>query len=358
MGEAHPFYDVVLLQNWIVNDKVNLVKDFIKIRHDLLLTTLVPGKITDPVVFGFLSELEKQVLRVYYENTFHQRVKSTRHITGRREEILFHEVFGWKKSEKCHCKDEQNQVQIAEILEKVVLQFNHIKSEVQAEKVDNPYETQGLVDMYLNFHFGPDNFEIQNYPSLCAKVSIDIAKKNDVKGRALDLGCAVGRTSIDLAEYFDEVVGIDLSNAFIKAANEVLPSYENASKKVKFLVGNACNLDKSIGKFSLIFGGNLIDRLYDPLAFLVQIGEFLEPNGILILTSPYSWLAEYTPKTRWLGGIYENQQQITTQFGLKRTLEPQGFDELQPNENLRFVIKENDWVYQYTLANATFWKKL
>lgn len=68
-------------------------------------------------------------------------------------------------------------------------------------------------------------------------------------------------------------------------------------------MGNACDLDKNLGKFNLIFGGNLIDRLYNPAAFLEQIGEFIEPNGILILASPYSWLSEYTSKSKWLGGI-------------------------------------------------------
>jgi hypothetical protein len=42
-----------------------------------------------------------------------------------------------------------------------------------------------------------------------------------------------------------------------------------------FQVGNACDLDKSLGKFNLIFAGNLIDQLYDPAEFLLQIGDFL-----------------------------------------------------------------------------------
>jgi 2-polyprenyl-3-methyl-5-hydroxy-6-metoxy-1,4-benzoquinol methylase len=118
-----------------------------------------------------------------------------------------------------------------------------------------------------------------------------VAKEQNVSGRALDIGCALGRTSIELASHFDEVVGIDLSHAFIEAANNVLNvKYSNLANKVKFIVGDACNLDQGLGKFSLIFGGNLIDRLYDPEAFLLHVSHFLEPNGVLILTSPYSWL--------------------------------------------------------------------
>jgi len=67
-----------------------------------------------------------------------------------------------------------------------------------------------------------------------------------------------------------------LSNAFIQAANNVLTTrYNNISNKAKFLVGDACKLEQSLGKFSLIFGGNLIDRLYDPEAFLLQVAGFL-----------------------------------------------------------------------------------
>ena len=130
--------------------------------------------------------------------------------------------------------------------------------------------------MYINFHYGQDYWGVKNFPLACAETCLEIAKKYNVSGRALDLGCALGRTAIELAEHFNEVIGSDLSNAFINASNDALnDSYPHHKEKVKFLVGDACNLDKSLGKFNLIFGGNLIDRLYDPKAFLTQIGSFL-----------------------------------------------------------------------------------
>lgn len=154
------------------------------------------------------------------------------------------------------------------------------------------YETKELVDMYHEFHYSEEEyFTVKNFPKVCAQKSIQIAKQQDISGRALDIGCALGRTSIELAGHFEEVIGIDLSKAFIEAANDVLNTkYPDLTKKVRFQVGDACKLDQSLGKFSLIFGGNLIDRLYDPEAFLIQVAGFLETNGVLILTSPYSWL--------------------------------------------------------------------
>ena len=107
----------------------------------------------------------------------------------------------------------------------------------------------------------------------------------------------------------------------------------------------------------MIFGGNLIDRLPDPAAFLNSIGSFLEPQGVLILTSPYSWLEQFTPKEKWVGGYLENGKPVSTNEGLARILSKASFSELCPTEDIRFSIKDNEWVYQYTLACATFWVK-
>jgi hypothetical protein len=78
----------------------------------------------------------------------------------------------------------------------------------------------------------------------------------------------------------------------------------------------------------------------------------------LILTSPYSWLEEWTPKEKWIGGYYKDNKPVSTPEGLNNILCQHGFKQLIQPEDIRFVIKENLWVYQYTLANVTFWKKI
>lgn len=39
--------------------------------------------------------------------------------------------------------------------------------------------------------------------------------------RAIDIGCAVGRSTFELAREYDEVVGLDYSQAFIGACQEL-----------------------------------------------------------------------------------------------------------------------------------------
>lgn len=43
----------------------------------------------------------------------------------------------------------------------------------------------------------------------------------NVPKRAFDIGCAVGRSSFELAAKFDEVIGLDYSQAFVDVCNQL-----------------------------------------------------------------------------------------------------------------------------------------
>ena len=77
-------YDVVLLQNCIIEENVNLVKELIKIEHKHLMTMLVPGYILSKNYFPFMCSLENLVLSEFYSKEFHERIQSKRFLTGRR----------------------------------------------------------------------------------------------------------------------------------------------------------------------------------------------------------------------------------------------------------------------------------
>jgi 2-polyprenyl-3-methyl-5-hydroxy-6-metoxy-1,4-benzoquinol methylase len=85
------------------------------------------------------------------------------------------------------------------------------------------YESDRLLAEYLLFHYGaPEEIlpypfgprEALGYPVRCVTECLGEARG----GRALDLGCAVGRSTFELARHFEEVIGIDLSRKFIAAA--------------------------------------------------------------------------------------------------------------------------------------------
>lgn len=62
------------------------------------------------------------------------------------------------------------------------------------------------------------------------------------------------------------------------------------------------NLPPLFGPFDLIIASNLIDRLYNPMECLVNLCPMLSYNGILIITSPYTWMEAIADKEKWIGG--------------------------------------------------------
>jgi len=82
----------------------------------------------------------------------------------------------------------------------------------------------------------------------------------------------------------------------------------------------------------------------------------IRSGGLLMLTSPYTWLEEYTPKAQWLGGFRENGEAVTTYQTLRRLLASE-FEEVQKPQDVPFVIRETARKFQHTVAELTLWRK-
>ena len=98
--------------------------------------------------------------------------------------------------------------------------FRYVSSEQEIEEPQEMYETDNAVAQYCDAHYGPDKFGVRNFP--VQLVQICLAEMGErPKRRALDLGCAVGRASFELARDFDFVSGIDFSARFIRIAYQL-----------------------------------------------------------------------------------------------------------------------------------------
>lgn len=245
----------------------------------------------------------------------------------------------------------------------------------------NVYETDELLSQYLDFHFGESHFGVGNYPAHCARICQELMAGRD-RFRALDLGCAVGRTAFELGRIFDEVVGVDLSSRFVEAAATLqkdgaidffrrdegelghkvtitLDELElsRAAKQVSFATGDACNLSEQHRNYDLIFAGNLIDRLQDPAAFLGDIHNRLSESGTLVISSPYTLLEEFTPRANWIGGFELNGQPRTVLHGMREVLSDH-FEEIQEPRDVPFVIRETRRKFQHTIAQLSAWRRV
>ncbi len=45
-------------------------------------------------------------------------------------------------------------------------------------------------------------------------------------------------------------------------------------------------------------------------AFLRSCASLIVPGGLLVITTPYTWLEDYTPKELWLGGHLDAQGNV------------------------------------------------
>ncbi|STS10450.1 biotin biosynthesis protein BioC [Ewingella americana] len=71
--------------------------------------------------------------------------------------------------------------------------------------------------------------------------------------------------------------------------------------KVHFSQGDACNLKPQKEPYDLVLASNLIDRLREPKRFLRDVVTMIRPGGILMLSSPYTWLEEFTAEGELAG---------------------------------------------------------
>jgi len=256
--------------------------------------------------------------------------------------------------------------------------FRYVVADAPEEQELSHYEDDKMLSEYAEFHFGDSYYGVENFPKALADIAIG-AMGDKPALKALDIGCAVGRASFELAKHFDEVRGIDFSTRLIglgvQLAEQGVVRYSIAdegalkhhcerrlndlglqkdSHKVTFTQGDACNLKSSYTGYDLVLAANLIDRLYDPVLFLGTIHERINVGGILMITSPYTWLEEHTKKDNWLGGYKSDGESVTTLDGLKSVL-LEHFDLLRPPQQIPFVIRETSRKFQHTLSDVTLW---
>jgi 5-histidylcysteine sulfoxide synthase/putative 4-mercaptohistidine N1-methyltranferase len=258
--------------------------------------------------------------------------------------------------------------------------FRYVASESMVKTDFDVYETDDLVAQYCEFHYGDTYFNVPNFSKVIAAIAKDAVALENRK-KALDLGCSVGRATFELSRHFDEVTGLDFSARFIQVGNQLkekgnlrytiptegeLVEFKELSldhlglgarkDRVAFFQQDATNLKPHFTGYDLVVAANLIDRLYNPMKFLNEIKDRINPNGVLVITSPYTWLEEYTPKDKWLGGLKQDGENITTIARLKEVLLPH-FTLVQEPHDVPFVIRETARKYQHTLAQVSVWKK-
>ncbi len=243
------------------------------------------------------------------------------------------------------------------------------------------YHSDAAVAQYCDAHFGPDKFGVPNFPARLAKLCC-AARLDQPLRRALDLGCAVGRASFELATRFEQVDAVDSSSRFIETARrlqqrgsisyalvdegEVLVdrqvrladfSLERTARRIDFAQGNALDLASRYRDYDLVLAANLIDRLPAPGDFLAGIHQLLALDGTLAIASPYNWTDEFTPPHSWLGGRFRCGKPLRAGPEIERRL-ARHFEPVGPPQEVEFVLRETARTYQHGISQLTLWRRV
>lgn len=245
------------------------------------------------------------------------------------------------------------------------------------------YESDRAIAEYLLLHYGsleetmPYTFgphDAYGYPTRCVTEGFRDVEWS-AEGRALDIGCAVGRSSFELARHCREVIGIDYSQRFIETAETMkrdgVMTYDRLDEgermtrltasvpegiereRVHFEVGDATDLRDHLGAFDAVLLANLLCRLPRPMGLLERLPGLVNPGGHVFITTPLTWMEDYTPRENWLGGRAEDS--VTTLEHLRGILEKDFV--FVRRADMPFVIREHARKYQYTVAEASLWRR-
>lgn len=139
-----------------------------------------------------------------------------------------------------------------------------------------------------------------------------------------------------------------------------------------------------IGTYNLVLAANLIDRVPSPRAcmslslipihsrFLVlaELKRIVEKDGMVVITTPYSWLEQYSGPSEWIGG-YEKDGVVVRGYapsdstptyslsrfdGLKQQMETNGFS-LVSTKDLPFLIRNHVRHFELGISHVSVWKK-
>ena len=152
-------------------------------------------------------------------------------------------------------------------------------------------------------------------------------------GAVLDVGCGVGRSSLEIAAASDAglVLGIDMHVASLRFLQSVLRSprvtyrrrslgmlydtrtfdisgaLHHASERVDGWMMDA--LAPCVGAAAVpgsplagVTAFNVLDCVASPLGLLHRCREVLAPGGLLTVATPFDWSSGVTPIEAWIGG--------------------------------------------------------
>ena len=295
--------------------------------------------------------------------------------------------------------------------------FRYVESDaiIDASAVETPTETDSAIAKQIEAQFGQSVLQTPIFTSALTTFVLDFvrqmrARRSDTStdgtdcdhlihridcgtASALDVGCGPGRATLELANVFHRVVGVDNTTRMIRIATQILAKrnltfvvksdgelesfrrlhlsdestaddanvrrlVESAQGRAEFYQSDCCNLDNKHSDFDLVLVGNVLEYLYAPSSFLSSIHSRIRVGGLLVIASTYNWNADLTSRKEWIGGFKDSTgESLTSLDGMERILRPH-FRMVNAPTDLPIVNRINARNFEYQVAQTTIWQRI
>ena len=138
----------------------------------------------------------------------------------------------------------------------------------------NLITARGITQSFDGFAADYDRFASLSKP---AHMSWLVDSLAEYARRAVDLGCGSGRFTVVLAERFDQVIGVDISEPLIAIAR-----LRRSRPNIEYRVQDLRSFHDAEG-FDLIFSSTTLHHVPDLPAALTHVRGLLKPHGRIVL---------------------------------------------------------------------------
>lgn len=226
------------------------------------------------------------------------------------------------------------------------------------------FHTRSHRSTYAWDHWGPES-------SVAALTRALLELDQDLPpGPLLDVGCAMGRASLELHRGTGRpVLGVDLNLDLLRCGQTALrtghldthlrqsgvvftpwrATCAGPSDHVDLWAADATALPLADQSVAGVCALNLLDSIDQPWALLQECARVLRPGGLLWLATPFDWSPSATPMGQWLGGHSQRgPAQGDPAIVLERLLGPEGPFGLE-----RIATRERPWTQRLSARTTT-----
>ncbi len=149
---------------------------------------------------------------------------------------------------------------------------------------------QGLRDLYNRKYANREWHPLTLKPNGISTNRYDDAARliQGEKGEFLEVGCGAGQMVLALADRFDRLIGVDLSDVRVTDAKQALKEhYPQFQDKIDFVtVGSSGPFPFQDGSFDVVISLAVLEHVIDVFEFMDEIARVCRPGGCTVITVP------------------------------------------------------------------------